>query len=92
MAENCVSPLIPSPPRPHILQPGVLSYDAWIEKTDHFLYGMLDYLDRVIETNSHSSRCSNYVFSINKKELFTAFLKYVYRTSINRFKAYEIVE
>jgi hypothetical protein len=79
-------------PVPRASQPGVLAYDTWVAKTDHFLYGMLDFIERVMHENASKHYAKYYNVEVDRKPLHHAFLKYVFRTSINRYKDYDIVE
>ena len=78
------------PPQIFLLRPGVLSYDKWVEKTSPYLYGMLDYMDRVISHNTSAPTASAVV--VDRAGFHDALLKYVYRHSINRFKSYQIID
>lgn len=74
---------------PHVLQPGVLSYSKWCDKTEKYLAGMIDYLNRVLATTSCPPGC---IATFDRESMYESFCRYVYKTSVNRYKSYHIIE
>lgn len=74
---------------PRVRRDGVLSYDAWLEKTVDFRAGMRDFVERAIRTAAHWGPDS--IVRIDMENLFDAFFRYTYRTSANRFTGYHII-
>lgn len=75
---------------PRLRQPDVLSYEAWCERVLPYLCGMQDYLERVLAASP--AHPPGVTIRIDRDGLFAAFFRYVYRTSINRFRSYTIID
>lgn len=73
----------------HILQPGVMTYDAWVAKTEGYLVGMREYIERVLKFTPPPTGMH---IHIDKEGLYDALFRYAYQTSANRFRSYTIIE
>ena len=73
---------------PRILQPGVLSYEAWLSKSDKYLESMLEYIDDAIKNVPPTP---GMIIKVDRAGLYDAFCRYLYSTSVNRFRRYEII-
>ena len=78
------------PPRPFVRQPGVLSFEAWVERTRSYLAGMRSYLDRVLDASPLLAH--GFARVPDRDSACLSFFRYVYATSANRFRSYVIVE
>ena len=75
-----------------------MTYDAWMEKTGPYLDGMREYLELALNAPSmhsthsmHSSSSHGTIMRVDKDRMYDALFRYVYRTSMNRFRCYEII-
>jgi hypothetical protein len=75
--------------QPKLVQPGLLSYEAWTFKHLHFLQGMKDYLERVLNTTA--PWVTNGTVQVDRTAMFDAFFRYLYRTSANRWRSFTAV-
>lgn len=74
--------------RPRITQPGVLSFEAWMDKTDEWLVDMKDHLEFVLASTPPPPGMTVH---IDRDAMYDAFFRYVYRTSVNRYRSYKII-
>lgn len=75
---------------PIMLTPGVLSYETWLNLYGHYVYGMLDFMDRALTYSLNVPM--SYIVYIDRDTLYRKFLRFVYHSSLNRFKAYTVIQ
>ena len=75
---------------PIMATPGLWSFDAWLNLYGHYLYGMLDFIDRAFTLSLETPM--GYVVYIDRDALYRKLLRYVYHNSINRCKAYTAIQ
>ena len=78
-------------PRPGTV--GVLSFDAWMLKSAPFLAGIRNYLERVLKTTcEHLAISIGAPIHVDYEAMYASLWRYIYKTSINRYKEYKIIE